>query len=288
MLDVGDDDAELAADWLWGLGATAVEFRRVDTLQTLVAGFAGVDEALAARSVLVERWPTRFEQPPAESEWRDVWLRHLTPIRIGDLVVHPPWITPEPDPGLTPISIDPGRAFGSGHHPSTVLAITLLERIVRPGDSVLDAGCGTGVLGIISARLGASRIVAVDLDADILETARSNAQANGVEDLFVFSAEPLDARNAISGALSGALSGGLSESDPAAVTVVNMTMGTLEPLLVGLFAETQRSLIVSGILEHQIATVERAVGQRCDSAIFDEGWAALVFSSHDDSPDAYG
>lgn len=273
-VETSQDDVDLASDWLWALGATAIEVRESNErgagAQTLVAGFADGDAALAARSVLIERWPTRFEQPPDEAGWRDVWLHHLKPISVGSFLIHPPWIEPPPHDAntpLTPLSVDPGRTFGSGHHPTTRLVIERLAAIVRPGDTVLDVGCGSGVVGIAAAALGAAEVVAIDVEPAILETARANAEANGLVDRFQFVAEPFPTPQ-------------LNSPGEGDVVVANIVVGDLQLLLGQLAAATSRDLVISGFLTDQTDQVEQQLSNRALrtttlSRSHLDGWAAL-------------
>jgi ribosomal protein L11 methyltransferase len=112
-----------------------------------------------------------------EDDWQDRWRQFHRPVRVGRLWIGPPW--EEPDEGALPIVIDPGRAFGTGGHPTTQLCLTLLEREER--GSVLDVGCGSGVLSIAAARLGFAPVRAFDFDPQAVEATERNALDNGVE-----------------------------------------------------------------------------------------------------------
>ena len=109
--------------------------------------------------------------------WEDEWRRFHVPVTIGPLWIGPPWH--EQAQGLTPVVIDPGRAFGTGAHETTRLCIELLLDV--PRGSLLDAGCGSGVVGIAAAKLGFGPIVALDLEAASVDAATRNAAMNGVE-----------------------------------------------------------------------------------------------------------
>lgn len=109
--------------------------------------------------------------------WEDAWRRFHRPVRIGSLWIGPSW---EPPPGgATAIVLDPGRAFGTGAHPTTRLCLELLLEL-EPG-GLVDVGCGSGVLAVAAAKLGFGPVVALDEDAVAVEVARLNAAANGVD-----------------------------------------------------------------------------------------------------------
>src|SRR6185503_17195037 len=111
-----------------------------------------------------------------EAGWEDRWREFHRPVEIGPLWVGPPWETPPP--GAIAVVVDPGRAFGTGAHPTTRLCLELLLDL--PRGSLLDVGCGSGVLSIAAAKLGFHPVRAVDLDPQAVEATRRNAAANGV------------------------------------------------------------------------------------------------------------
>ena len=117
-----------------------------------------------------------------ESDWRESWKKHFGVQRIGRaLVVKPSWTQYRLKGGEIVIEIDPGMAFGTGQHPTTAMCLRALEELVRPGMRVLDLGCGSGILAIAAAKLGAARVLALDIDPNAVRAARENAAANGVE-----------------------------------------------------------------------------------------------------------
>ena len=117
-----------------------------------------------------------------EAEWQHSWREHFHPLRTGSrTVIVPTWRSYDPSPGDVVIELDPGMAFGTGHHPTTTMCLAALEELVSPGCSVLDLGCGSGILSIAAAKLGASGVLALDIDATAVETAAANVRQNGVE-----------------------------------------------------------------------------------------------------------
>ena len=136
--------------------------------------------AAAARSIGLAQVPEPIVEPLADADWVRLTQSQFDPIPIdGRLWIVPSWHEP-PDPSAITLTLDPGLAFGTGSHPTTRLCLRWLLAHVRPGDTVLDYGCGSGILGIAAAKLGAARVVGVDIDDKALETARYNAERNGV------------------------------------------------------------------------------------------------------------
>ena len=118
----------------------------------------------------------------SEEFWEKAWKEYYRPTRITDrLTVKPLWESYRPEPGETVIELDPGMAFGTGTHPTTVLSMKLLEETLQPGQRVIDVGCGSGILSIASARLGAETVLAVDLDPRAVENAERNVRLNDLQ-----------------------------------------------------------------------------------------------------------
>jgi len=111
-----------------------------------------------------------------EEDWQDRWRQFHKPVRVGSLWIGPPWETP--DDAAIAVVIDPGRAFGTGGHPTTQLCLQLLENEERA--SVLDVGCGSGVLSIAAAKLGFDPVTVLDFDPQAVEATERNALDNGV------------------------------------------------------------------------------------------------------------
>ena len=173
-IEVPDTEAEVAADGLWAAGASAVGEEPGDGTVVLTADLDRCPPALAS-------WP--HETAVDDGTWWDGWRPFGRAVTTGPFVVRPPWIDTDGPEGAVELVIDPGRSFGTGAHPSTTLALRALVRVLRPGDSVLDAGCGSGALAVGAARLGASSVVAVDTDPEAVRATTANAARNGVSAL---------------------------------------------------------------------------------------------------------
>ena len=170
VLDRGRaDDPDVLAARLWLAGATGVWVRPDDVVGYFTDDTAPVPEG--------GRW-----EEVDDVDWATRWLEDIEPVAAGPFDVVPTWLAddhPE-QAGRVRIVLDPGRAFGSGHHATTTGCLEALAELDLHGASVLDVGTGTGVLAIAAMRRGAARAVAVDVDPDAIEVARANARANGV------------------------------------------------------------------------------------------------------------
>ncbi|MDP3064200.1 MAG: 50S ribosomal protein L11 methyltransferase [Chloroflexota bacterium] len=117
----------------------------------------------------------------SERDWEEAWKAHFTLLHIGArLVVKPSWVEYEPAPGEAVVELDPGMAFGTGHHPTTHGCLEALEEAVTPGARLLDLGTGSGILSIAAMRLGASHATALDVDPQACRVARQNVRAAGL------------------------------------------------------------------------------------------------------------
>ena len=180
------------------------------------------------------------------ADWRDRWKAFHQPVRIGSLWIGPPWHDPPAD--ATAVVIDPGRAFGTGAHPTTQLCVELLLEL-EPA-SVVDIGCGSGVLSIVAAKLGFAPVIALDADENAVAATTANALVNGVQ---------VDARR----------SNVLDEEAPAAdVALANITRTSVEALAGRL---RSRTFLTSGYLPTDDAPLP---GFRHLRRITRGGWAA--------------
>lgn len=168
-------DAVLAA--LFDAGAAGVQ----ELPDSLVTHAHGHDDAVrletAARAVAND--VSVVTEPLAISDWSERWKEALTVQRVGRLTIAPTWLADGFDPATT-IVIEPGMAFGTGDHATTRSVVRLLQDVVRDGDRLADLGAGSAVLAIAAAKLGAARVMAIELDPDAIENAEENVRRNGV------------------------------------------------------------------------------------------------------------
>jgi ribosomal protein L11 methyltransferase len=186
---------------------------------------------------------------PVQPGWQDRWRSFHRPVRIGPLWVGPPWEDPPPD--ALAVVVEPGRAFGTGAHPTTRLTLALLLELER--GSFLDVGCGSGVLAIAAAKIGFGPVYAVDVDPVAVEATATNAARNGV----TVHAGVVDARR---------------DRLPATdVAVANIALDVVEEAVPQLEAA---SVITSGYLEEQVPT---PAGFAHAARRTRDGWAADLF-----------
>jgi ribosomal protein L11 methyltransferase len=233
-------------------------------------------EAERARAIMIELFPEGFEEStcvdgvelaaytdPAGEErlwsafggaraseveegWEDRWRAFHRPVRVGPLWVGPPWERPDPD--AIPVVVDPGRAFGTGGHATTRLCLLLMLDL--PRGSLLDVGCGSGVLSIAAAKLGFAPVIALDHDPQAVEATIRNAEANDVV---------VDAR------VADALADPLPAADAA---VVNVALDVDRPIAGRLRCDR---LVTSGYLASESPELP---GYRREARREAEGWAA--------------
>lgn len=202
----------------------------------------------------------------ADQDWVRLTQAQFTPVIIGRLAVVPSWHEVPEGPDLHPIRIDPGAAFGTGTHPTTRLCLAWMSAHLTPGVSVLDYGCGSGILSIGAARLGASPVTGVDIDPQAVRTAAANASANGV------SVDYLDA--------DAFAASGSSCFDVVVANILAKPLMLLAPSLLARVAPAG-TIVLSGILDRQAEDVMqayRSLQATMQWSIWsvEDGWVALV------------
>lgn len=226
---------------------------RLDALKARDLGFDAGSLALDTRGV-------------REEDWAENWKKYYKPFRAGSrLVVRPSWEPYEAQEGDLVIELDPGMAFGTGTHETTFMCMEQLERYVKPGCRAIDVGCGSGILALAAAKLGASDVLAIDLDETAVKVAKENAR-----------------KNALDGVVR-AVHGDLLErrEERADVIVANI----IADVICALCGPAKRHLldggvfICSGIIREREADVLRALdaaGYRVDHRLAKGEWVCLA------------
>jgi ribosomal protein L11 methyltransferase len=273
-IDVPEAEADEAGAALFELGATGLEQRDETTLArgasgrvTLVASFGRSDEARGALAELPAEWSPRLEEVVGDA-WRDEWKKHFEPFSVcAGVVVRPPWREAADTAGERVIVLEPGRAFGTGLHETTSLVAEVLTGEALDGKTVLDVGCGSGILALVAIALGARGARAVDLDPEAVAVTRENAERNGWSARVEADATPV---------------GRLTETYP--VVVANIEAKTLVELAPALLARTEPGglIVLSGVLAPEVAPWQLADVRRAFAGLREESvrrkgeWIAVL------------
>ena len=182
----------------WDIIDEAIARRIGDDVK--VTGYYEVDAGLADRVRMIEGEVRRIQgmdlgfdagklevlsKTFAEEEWAETWKKAFKPFRLGShMVIKPGWCECEVQEGDKVIEIDPGMAFGTGTHETTGMCVELVEKYIKPGVTAIDVGTGTGILAIAAAHMGATDVLAIDIDRVAVRVAEENARINGFEGLI--------------------------------------------------------------------------------------------------------
>lgn len=283
-LDVGRASAAPLEEALLAAGAVAVTLEdRADEpvlepavgetplwRQLRLTGLFPADADTAAVIAGLDRDLLGGSEPRVEiledRDWERAWMAHYRPMHFGGrLWVCPSWLEP-PDPEAINLLLDPGLAFGTGTHPTTALCLGELAAGVPAGSVVADYGCGSGILAIAAARLGAGRVLCVDNDPQALTATAANAERNAVAKSALTLARP-DAYPAT--AWEG-------RCDLVLANILAGPLLTLAPTL-GALLRPGGTLLLSGLLGSQAATLIAGYAPQVPLAIAGErdGWVAL-------------
>lgn len=198
-----------------------------------------------------------------DKDWEREWMDNFHPMRFGDRL----WICPSwrdvPDPDAVNVILDPGLAFGTGTHPTTALCLQWLDGLNLAGKTVIDFGCGSGILAIAALKLGAERAIGIDIDPQAIQASRDNAQRNGVSErlaLYLPNDQPAELL--------------------ADVVVANILAGSLRELapLIGCLPKSGGHLGLSGILVSQATSVAEAYEEQfvLDAITEREEWCRIT------------
>ncbi|WP_306714944.1 50S ribosomal protein L11 methyltransferase [Burkholderia dolosa] len=220
----------------------------------------GVLLAAAANEIGIADTPKFDVREVEEQDWVRVTQSQFEPIPIGERI----WVVPSwhdaPDPDALVLELDPGLAFGTGSHPTTRLCMEWLEQTVKPGQSVLDYGCGSGILAILAKKCGADPVVGIDIDPQAVESARQNSERNRAEVTY-----------------------GLPDACPAGefdIVVANILSNPLK-LMASMLASKVKPggrIALSGVLARQADEVAAVYARYVDISVWreHEGWVCLA------------
>ncbi|MGC2048658.1 MAG: 50S ribosomal protein L11 methyltransferase [Gallionella sp.] len=214
----------------------------------------------ASGSIGLTRLPDYRIEALADNDWVRLTQSQFEPIQISTrLWIVPTWHIPS-DPDAINIRLDPGLAFGTGSHPTTRLCLRWLDDRLKGGETILDYGCGSGILAIAAVKLGAASATGVDVDSQAIRASRDNAIANQVTDIRFH--------------LSGDAPSGIY--DLVVANILTNPLRMLAPLLANATRRGGR-IVLSGILEKQAQELMKIYQQwfDLDSPIFEEGWSCL-------------
>ncbi|WP_454723058.1 MULTISPECIES: 50S ribosomal protein L11 methyltransferase [Cupriavidus] len=286
VIEIAQDQAEAWSDALFDLGALSVSVEDADAdtpdeqplfgepgleptrlawnRSRVVALFDdSTDPALAvaaaANALGAAEVPAYALRPVEDQDWVRLTQSQFAPIRIGERI----WVVPSwheaPEPDAVVLELDPGLAFGTGSHPTTRLCMQWLEQNLTPGESVLDYGCGSGILAIVAKKLGAGDTLGIDIDPNAVEASRYNAQRNGVEAAFSLPESVSDASYDL--------------------VVANILSNPLKVMAAMLSARVRPGgrLVLSGVLERQADEVAAAYAPWLAMSVWrsEEGWVCL-------------
>lgn len=287
VLEVSRDDAEALSEALFDLGALSVSVEDADAdtpeeqplfgepgheptrlawnRSRVVALLADdADPALlvaaAANEIKLSPIPAYTVREVEEQDWVRLTQSQFDPIHIGKRI----WVVPSwhdaPDPDALLLELDPGLAFGTGSHPTTRLCMEWIEETVQPGQSLLDYGCGSGILAILAKKCGANPVVGIDIDPQAVESARHNSERNHAEVTY-----------------------GLPDACPPGtfdVVVANILSNPLKLMASMLSSKVKPGgqIALSGILARQAEEVARVYERWIDIAVWreHEGWVCLA------------
>ena len=271
----GEDPLELLDliyAWLDDFGPLAINEH--EDGRGLRVFFRAADVRDAARDGLVDQFRGRIEALDSVDVPDEGWARRsqaqLTPVRVGRIVVTPPWIVDAGDTDTIRVVIEPSMGFGTGHHATTRLCLELLQNEAIATLRVIDVGTGSGVLAIAAWTLGAREVDAIDCDPDALQNAAENIAANG-----------------------GATAIRIVEADlsavavaPADVVVANLTAGVLDRYAANLIALVRPGgrLILSGFAPDDLPAIERAFGRTAVESRHEGAWTAATFAVNPPRP----
>jgi ribosomal protein L11 methyltransferase len=256
-----DEQPQYGEPGMPGAAAAAVPGWQRTLLSALIEEHVDPQQVLTRAAELLSRPVPGIQsiRTVADQDWVRLTQSQFDPIEIGDrLVITPSWHVTAPGNRI-PIVLDPGLAFGTGSHPTTRLCLQWLEQHLIAGASLIDYGCGSGILAIAAAKLGASAVTAIDIDPQALRASRDNAAINRVELSILSTDQPAP-----------------PAADIVVANILSSPLKVLAPMLCQLVRPGGR-LVISGVLERQIDEVCAAYAAHLPLTVADvaQGWACL-------------
>jgi len=282
QLNASEETAEKYSDWLSACGAQAVTF--LDKHDTPIYEPLPGDEVIYWHNTVVmglfdashdmdkvisylqgihpdkEKLTYKLEQLE-DKDWEREWMDNFHPMKFGQRL----WICPSwcdvPEPDAVNVMLDPGLAFGTGTHPTTALCLTWLDGLDLAGKTIVDFGCGSGILSLAALKLGAKKVIGIDIDPQALQASLANAKRNNVEDrleLYLPKDQPKLKADVV---VANILAGPLRELAPTIIEYVG----------------ENALLALSGVLEEQAQELQIIYGQWCemDPIAVQEEWVRL-------------
>ncbi len=281
-LSANEETAEKYSDWLSACGAQAVTF--IDAKDTPIYEPLPGDEVIYWNNTVVmglydashdmdkvlnylkgihpdkDKMAYKLEQLE-DKDWEREWMDNFHPMKFGQRL----WICPSwrdvPDPTAVNVMLDPGLAFGTGTHPTTALCLTWLDSLDLEGKTVVDFGCGSGILSLAALKLGAKKVIGIDIDPQALQESLENAKRNQCEDRLALY---------------------LPKDQPefkADVVVANILAGPLRELapVIIEYVASNGVLALSGVLEEQAEQLQTIYGEYCqmDAVAVQDEWVRL-------------
>ena len=211
------------------------------------------------------------ERSIEEEDWQNAWKEHFHPLRIGQrIVICPTWREFDASESDIIINLDPGMAFGTGHHPTTRTCIEILERETKAGDRILDVGCGSGILSVVAVKLGAASAVGLEIDPVAARAGEENARINGLEDKIQI------VQGTLPSPMAEARGFDIVAANISARVVTDLAEHLINTLAIG------GKLIAGGIIEPHVEGVVEAltaVGATVDETFVDRDWVTLLASA---------
>ena len=283
------DQVEPLEDWLFARGALSVTLEDEANQPLLEPGpgetplwdavrltalFAGHEDLAPLLGEVPTELCTRAPAVPvpvADREWTRVWEDQFHPLQMGERLWICPSCTPPPNPEAINILLDPGLAFGTGTHPTTAMCLRALDADLPPGKRVVDYGCGSGILGIAAARLGATAVLGVDNDPQAITASRDNARRNRVPDAAFPVVLPQD----------HLVADWHASADWVVANILAGPLVALAPVLTSLMTPGGR-LLLAGLLADQAEAIIEAYAPEVALSVADqqEEWVLLGGLKH--------